>query len=186
MCPLGSWTEVNSRARYFGRTNQIRRRCKQTLFSGKKSYVVMWRWRKELALVEIERRRLRRPKAPFVSKTIDRFGRFERALSENRPPCLIAYMLVQWRAYKEAYLISRDYSRLVTSLSLLDVLFRKFWCTSHARYKNSRDSRYPIFRISSEALSDLFQVYDYSNFLYQQNITDYVGLNSGPLRCAES
>ena len=118
MCSLGSWTEVNSRARYFGRTNQIRRRCKQTLFSGKKSYVVMWRWRKALASVEIEWRTLQRPEAPFVSKTIDRFGRFERALSENRPPCLIAYMLVQWRAYKEAYMISRDYSRLVTSLSL--------------------------------------------------------------------
>ena len=84
MCSLGSWTEVNSRARYFGRTNQIRRRCKQTLFSGKKSYVVMWRWRKALASVEIERRTLQRPKAPFVSKTIDRFGRFERALRGNR------------------------------------------------------------------------------------------------------
>ena len=89
MCSLGSWTEVNSRARYFGRTNQIRRRCKQTLFSGKKSYVVMWRWRKALASVEIERRTLQRPEAPFVSKTIDRFGRFERALSRNRP-------LVSW------------------------------------------------------------------------------------------
>ena len=41
MCSLGSWIEVKSRARYFGRTNQIRRRCKQTLFSGEKKVMLL-------------------------------------------------------------------------------------------------------------------------------------------------
>ena len=113
MCSLGSWTEVNSRARYFGRTNQIRRRCKQTLFSGKKSYIVMWRRRKALASVEIERRTLQRPKSLLFRSLWSLRARAE------RKPAFKHFLPLQ---YSKAYHVIRT---------------KRIWCVKKKKKKKS-------------------------------------------------
>ena len=155
MCSLGSWTE---RARYFGRTNQIRRRCKQTLFSGKKSYVAMWRWRKALASVEIERRTLQRPskrrllfRKQYIALVASSARWVETGLYQND----LVYLHYKYKLGEENFLLRK----FLFSFYSFFKYFRSSKCWKRKKKKKQKQQK----NIRETSNIDIFQKYCFKN-----------------------